>query len=391
MFNAQTCKRCGACLIACPFLEMSKEEAKREIVQLIEKKATEKILSSCAGCSYCDYICPTQSNPSSLRKEILRKHNSETGVPGLGVMSEEVPFNIMHAGLETDKNEKLARLAALSNPEFHEEVFYLGCSLSYIYTDLAQTHLLDELPAIGGMKYCCGSYAYYLFGEKEAKIRGRQLLNDLKKIGVKRMVTFCPECDNMLGSVYPALIEEFDIQIRNIVDYLLDKHQNGQIQFCNLISKKVTFHDACGWRKLDPQIYESPRKLLRAMGAEVVEMKHNHSKSMCCGTPLAGKNPRLASAIAEKRVLEAKVSGAEAIVVGCTGCFALSGKAKKHGLDIYYITELAQIACREKPPHRIEETKKSLVNNIITKISAEPSLFTQKYVIKNGLIKPLSP
>lgn len=389
MFNPETCKLCGACFVACPFIKMPKEEARREVSRMIQKGASDVVLTYCAGCAYCDAICPTQSNPSALRKQIFHKQNREKGISALGIMSDEVPFNIMHAGLETNKEEKMARLSILSNPEPSEEVFYLGCSLSYIYTDLAKTGLLDKLPAIGGMKYCCGSYTSYLFGEKEAKIKGQKLLSNLKNIGVKKMITFCPECDNMLKNVYPSLIDSFDIQIITIIDYLLDKYQSGQIEFLNPIPQKVTFHDACGWRKLNPQIYESPRKLLRAMGAQVVEMKHNRQKSMCCGTPLAARNSRSASAIAEKRVLEAKATGAQALVVSCTGCFSLAGKAAKHGLETYHITELVQLAVGENPPHRIEETKKHLISNIMTKIIADPDLLQHKYIIEAGTIKTI--
>lgn len=391
MFNAQTCKRCGSCLIACPSLEMPREQAREEIVRLIEKTVTDKVLSSCAGCCYCDSICPTQSNPSDLRKEILNLHNRKAGVTGLRIMSDDVPFSIMSAGLETDKTEKLARLAILTNPERCEEVFYLGCSLSYIYTDLVQTGLLEGLPVIGGMKYCCGAYTHQLFGKEEAQIKGRKLLAELKKIGVKRLITFCPECDYMLGFVYPALIKGFDIKTVSIVEYFLEKHKNGQLHFVYPIPFKVTFHDSCGWRKLGPRLHASPRKLLQAMGAEVVEMNHNREKTMCCGTPLVGRNSQLAASIAEKRVLEAKATGAQAIVVGCTGCFALSKPAAKQGLEIYHITELVQMAVGEKPPHRIEEIRTQLITNIITKVSSAPSLLAQRYVIENGVIKPLSP
>lgn len=391
MFNEPTCKRCGACLMACPFLELSKAEAGREVSQMIETRSSDLILSSCAGCCYCDSICPTQSNPSDLRKEILHLHNHQAGVTGLRIMSDDVPFSIMSAGLETDKETKLARLSALTNPPPAEEVFYLGCSLSYIYTDLVQSGLFTGLPAIGGMKYCCGAYAHSLFGKREAKIKGRALLAELKKIGVKKLITFCPECDYMLGHVYPSLIEEFDISSRSIADYLLEEHETRRMVFRHPIPEKVTFHDSCAWRRMGLQAHEIPRGLLRAMGAEVVEMKHNREKSICCGTPLLGKNSPLAARVAEKRVLEAKATGAQALVVGCTGCFALSGPATQHSLDLYHITELVQMAIGEKPPHRIEATKTQLVTNVITKISAHPSLLNRKYILKDGMVEPLSP
>ncbi len=203
------------------------------------------------------------------------------------------------------------------------------------------------------------------------------------------MITFCPGCARMISGVYPEIIPEFDIKTITIDDYLLEQHDNGQLKFIQTINKKVTFHDSCAWRKLDPEIYEKPRRLLEKMGAEVVEMKHNRRESMCCGSPLSGRNPRLAADIAEKRVLEAKETGAEVIVVSCTGCFALSEKAAEQGLEIYNITELAQIAIGEKPPHRIEEIKKQLTRNIMTKIGENPDVLKQRYTIKNGQIEPL--
>jgi len=384
MFNQETCKRCGTCLTLCPFLEMPKDEAKAEVNQMIEKLESKVVARNCTGCSYCDTICPTQSNPSELRKKILLKKTRTKGVSCLSLITEEVPFNLMSIGLEFEKEDKLEALNAFSTPDSNGTVFYLGCSLSYIYTDLARTKLLKDLPVIGGMKYCCGGYVNNLFGREEAEIKGKQLLKALKQIGVERMVTFCPGCDRMIGRVYPEILPEFDIKTINIVDYLLEQHQSLQIEFIQTIDKKVTFHDSCAWRKLGPEIYENPRQLLKIMGAEVVEMKHNRRESMCCGSPLAGRNPQLASQIAEKRVLEAKETGADTIVVSCTGCFALSEKAAEHGLEIYNITELAQIAIGEKPLHRIEEIKRELNKNIFKMISENPEVLKKRYTIKNG-------
>jgi Fe-S oxidoreductase len=373
----------------CPFIEMTKDQAQVEVSQMIEKLESKVVLKNCAGCSYCDIICPTQSNPSELRKEILLKKSRERGVPGLSIISEQVPWNLMSIGLEFEKEEKQKTLAAFSNPASNEEVFYLGCSLSHIYTDLAQTRLLEKLPIIGGMKYCCGGYVHNNFGKEEAAIKGRKLLKELKAIGVRRMITFCPGCDHMISGVYPEIIPEFDIKTRSIVDYLLEQQQSGQIDFIHSIDKWVTFHDSCAWRKLGPEIHENPRRLLKTMGAEVVEMKHNRRESMCCGAPLAGKNPQAAVDIAQKRVLEAKETGAEAIVISCTGCFALSEKAAEQGMEIYNITELAQIAIGERPLHRIEEVKKQLNKNIFKVIGENPDILTKRYIIKNGEIRAL--
>jgi Fe-S oxidoreductase len=387
MFNTETCKRCGLCLTLCPFLEMPEEEAATEVSQMIEKLESKVIARNCAGCSFCDTICPTRSNPSELRKEILLKKTRNKGVSCLSLMTQEIPFNLMSIGLEFEKEEKLKNLEEGSNSISSKEVFYLGCSLSYIYSDLAQTKLLNNLPIVGGLKFCCGGYVNNLFGQDEAVLKGRMLLKDLKKLGVEKMVTFCPGCDRMIGEVYPRIIPEFDIKNINIVNYLLEQQQNGLLKFVNPFNRRVTFHDSCAWRKMDPEVHENPRRLLKIMGAEVVEMKHNRKESLCCGSPLSGRNPQLATKIAEKRVLEAKETGADTIVVSCTGCFALSEKASAQGLEIYNITELAQMAIGEQPLHRIEEIKSQLNKNMFKVIGEHPDILTKRYTIKNGEIR----
>ncbi|MCP4750748.1 MAG: hypothetical protein GY866_07640, partial [Proteobacteria bacterium] len=177
------------------------------------------------------------------------------------------------------------------------------------------------------------------------------------------------------------------IEGQNFVNYLLEKHKQGDIEFTHKIDRKITFHDSCAWRKLDEEVYDGPRQLLEIMGADLVEMEHNRNKSLCCGAPLAARNPQLADEFAEKRVVEAKESGADTIAISCTGCFALSRKTAEHNLEIFNMTELAQMAVGEEPLHRIAEISKGLRTNLITKISQNPNLLTDKYVIKNGKVE----
>jgi Fe-S oxidoreductase len=391
MFNQQTCKQCGLCLHLCPFLEMPQEESQAEIKRMVELKESPIILKNCAGCALCDVLCPTQSNPSHLRKEILTKINSNKGRACLSLITDKVPFNMMTIGLEFDPAEQLKDMEAYLNPDPNNEVLYLGCALSHIYTDLAKTKLLERLPKVGGLKYCCGAYVR-AFGEEEVRIKGRQLLDEFEKLGTKRLITFCTGCDDLIGNVYPKIIPEFDIETLNIAGYLLQEQQKGEITFTHPINKRVTFHDPCAWRMLEPELHENPRKLLHLMGADLVEMKHNREESLCCGNPLvvSGKNPQLGSKIAEKRVFEAQEIGAEAIIVSCTGCFSsLVEKAEEQNIEVYYITELAQMAIGEKPLHRLKEMKNQLTKNIIKKISEHPEIWKQKYIISNGKIKML--
>ncbi|MFB0562007.1 MAG: (Fe-S)-binding protein [Candidatus Lokiarchaeia archaeon] len=390
MFNEETCERCGTCLSQCPFLHLPVEKAKEEIFRMIETRMSEEIIKNCAGCSYCNTICPNQSVPAGLRKEIKLKKNREEGVGSLLLISEEVPLNLMSIGLELETREKEENLKKYTNPPKNKEMFYIGCSLSYIYTDLAKTKLLESLPLVGGMKYCCGGYVNSLFGEEEAKIKGQDLLEEFNKLGVEKLISFCPGCDRMISGVYPQIIEEYNLESQSICEYLVEKYHRGELEFKNKINQRITFHDPCPWRGLDRKIYESPRELLEVMGAEVVEMKHNRVKSLCCGAPVSFRNRELAEKVANMRVSEAEEIGAEAIAFICTGCvFALSKKAMEKNIETYYITELAQMAIGEKPLHRIVEVTNRTIELMTKKIVENPGLIKDKYIIKNGKIQRL--
>lgn len=389
MFIRENCKQCGACLSGCPIMRMPPERAKEEIHQMLETGQSSYIDKNCARCSYCNTICPTQSNPFDLREEIFIRKTREKGVRCLPLICKEISNNTMSIALEYEREEKERDLEKYENPPASEEVFYAGCSLTNLHPDILKTELLRDLPVVGGMKYCCGHYVHFLFGDDEARIKGAQLLQKFRNTGIKKIITFCPACDYMTRIIYPRLIDGFDIQVRSISEYLVEKYQKGEIHFPNSINNRIAFHDPCTWRDLDDGIYEAPRKLLEIMGAEVVEMKHNRKRSICCGVPLIAKNPALSEKMVEDRVAEAKESGAQVIAVGCTGCFALAQKAAEQNLELFNITELAQIAIGEKPPHRIIENQNQLVQDIIIKISETPAMTQDRYLIRNGDIQRL--
>ena len=391
MFNEQTCKRCGTCLEQCPFLSLSSERAKKEIMSIIENKHSRKIIKACAFCSYCNYICPTGSNPYSLFREIKLKNSHENGVRCLGLISVEITPNLMTVGLEINTDEKLHDLQKYQNPPKSEKMFYVGCAIPYLFSDLVKTKtLLSEYPIMGGMEYCCGGYVNTSFGENEASIKGRELLNKFKRLDIKELITFCPGCDHMIRGVYPSIIKEFDVECKSIIDYFIEKYHDGTLKIKNKIKKRITFQDPCTWRNLDKNIYNAPREFLEIIGAEVVEMKHYKEKSLCCGTPIIIKNPTLGAKIANQRISEAESVNADAIAHICTGCFVtLSNHALKRNIQSYYITELAQMAIGETPAFKIIENQKKLDQNIMKSIKSNPNILKYKYVMKDGKIKRL--
>ncbi|MFX1376309.1 MAG: (Fe-S)-binding protein [Promethearchaeota archaeon] len=385
-FNDQTCERCGICFEQCPFIQLPIETAKEEISSLIDTRCLRDILKNCAGCAYCNIVCPTGSNPHELIREIRLRHYSEKGVRSTALITEQIPHNLMAIGLEIDSQDKKSDLLRYENPPKSDIMFYVGCGIPYLFPDIAKTKLFANLPIIGGMKYCCGGYVR-TFGEDEARIKGLELLEKFNKLKVKKLITFCPGCDSMIKGVYPSIVDGFNIEGQTIIDYFVEKYHEGEFIVKNKIPERITFQDPCPWRNLDRKIYDGPREFLEIIGAEVVEMKHNKESSLCCGTPLAIRNRSLAAEFAEKRISEAESVNAEIIAHICTGCYsALSNSATERNIKSYYITELAQLATGEQPSLNILENTKKLQKQIIQTISMNPNIITERYIIKNGKI-----
>jgi Fe-S oxidoreductase len=70
---------------------------------------------------------------------------------------------------------------------------------------------------------------------------------------------------------------------------------------------------------------ESPRKLLKTIGIQVVEMERNGMRGRCCGggggaplTDIPGKQR-----IPDIRIADARAIGADVVAVGCPNCTAM--------------------------------------------------------------------
>jgi heterodisulfide reductase subunit D len=387
VFNEQTCQRCGTCLEQCPFLRLPIEDAKREIVKMIETGSSRKILKNCASCSYCNIICPTDSNPYDLIREIRLQNYRENGIRCISLITEEIPHNLMSIGLEIETEAKKRDLITYENPPKNDKMFYIGCGIPYCFPDLAKTKLLKDLPLLGGIKYCCGGYVHSCFGQDEARIKGLELQKNFKNLGIEKLITFCPGCDAMIKGVYPSIIDDFNIEGQTIIDYLIEQYHKGDLIIKSKIPQRITFQDPCPWRNLDKKIYDGPREFLEIIGAEVVEMKHSREQSLCCGAPLSVSNRSLASKIAKERILEAVEVNTEIIAHICTGCLArLSGPASEKNIKSYYITELAQMAIGETPSLKIIENARKLEKQVMKTISENPNVLSELYVIRDGKI-----
>lgn len=82
----------------------------------------------------------------------------------------------------------------------------------------------------------------------------------------------------------------------------------------------ATYHDPCYLGRCN-QVYDAPRRVLQALGVNLVEMPRNRSSSYCCGAG-GGRiwmedTPGIKERPAESRVREAAETGASTLVTAC--------------------------------------------------------------------------
>jgi heterodisulfide reductase subunit D len=150
-----------------------------------------------------------------------------------------------------------------------------------------------------------------------------QNIQTLNNYGIKKIVTACPHCFNILKNEYPALGGNYEVIHHTVfLQQLIDE---GKIKLKDggaFKGKKITYHDSCYLGRAN-NIYEAPRKVLEVFDTELVEMKRCKTKGLCCGAGGAQmwkEEEKGTIRINFERSDEAIATGANIIAAACPFC-----------------------------------------------------------------------
>jgi Fe-S oxidoreductase len=140
----------------------------------------------------------------------------------------------------------------------------------------------------------------------------------MQSASFKRVVTTDPHSYNTIRNEYPDFGGNFEIE--HYTSFMQGLLEEGRLQIRQPLGKRVTFHDPCHLGRFNKG-YDAPRKLIRALGCELVEMARCRDNSFCCGAgggriwvpdPVGKEKP------AQNRMREAAaIDGLEVYVVSC--------------------------------------------------------------------------
>ncbi len=210
-------------------------------------------------------------------------------------------------------------------------LYYPGCLTSTVLKELEKNY--DALLKLSGINYikiqniyCCGSPVRNAGYTNDFEKLARKNLEILKKYNVGRIITSCPACYHTLRSAYREVLRnEWNIHVLHTVNVLWDAIENGRLGVRETKNDgiKVCYHDPCHLGRWE-RIFTEPRKIIKTLGYELVEMERTMLDALCCGGGggVKANYPELAGEIAKERVLEAVSCGADILVTSCPLCYA---------------------------------------------------------------------
>ena len=167
----------------------------------------------------------------------------------------------------------------------------------------------------------------------------------LNSYNVQRIVTTCPHDYNTLKNEYKDLGGIYEVL--HHTEFIFELIQKKRLSLSdNLKGMKITYHDPC-YLGRGNNIFETPRKLLKNLGATLIEMKRSKRTSFCCGAGGAQmfKEPEKGREdININRTKEALETKVDAIATACAFCNTMITDGVKFlaegSVDVLDITEL---------------------------------------------------
>jgi len=200
----------------------------------------------------------------------------------------EMPGQIKHKKEAMKVNTMAEMIASGQTPEV---LFWVGCAGSFDQRAQKITKAFAAILDKAGVNYailgkeeaCTGDPARRAGNEFMFQMMAYQNIQILNGYSIKKIVTTCPHCFNILKNEYPVLGGNYEVI--HHTQFLQELIEQGKIKITDSNEwkgKSITYHDSCYLGRAN-EIYEAPRKVLESLDMELREMKRCKSKGLCCG------------------------------------------------------------------------------------------------------------
>jgi len=196
-----------------------------------------------------------------------------------------------------------------------------------------------------------GALAYDMGVDGALRTHANRVHATLRKHGVQRVITLDPHTTNMLRSVYPTMIDGFDVEVKSYLEVLAE----AGAEPLQRIDEDVVIHDSCLYARSEGVIDE-PRRLLERAGYTVKEPRDSRNLTYCCGGPIEALFPSKSHAVAVQRVEQLREVGGKQVTTMCPMCLASLGKAADGTVPMEDISVFLDRAYRAEPADATDES-----------------------------------
>jgi Fe-S oxidoreductase len=382
-----SCARCGLCVESCHVYQSMPQTrytpvGRAEVVRKIFKRyfklqgrfapwlgevlelgdpAVDELYDaafSCTGCRRCVVHCPFGIDTQlvlSIAKALLVGADKEPKLLSMladmaiakGETFEETKADFKQALVNLDPEVRALWPASPSPAVPYEKV---GARL--LYVALAGSHSIVSAAAImnaAGEDWCLSSFEAVNFGTflgdaGRARKAADRVIAEAKRLGVEEVAIV--EC----GTAYRYLRHMVGKQPFKVVAFpqLIDRYlASGRIRLDpTLFPERVTYHDPCQIAR-NGGVYEEPRRVLKAVAPNFVELSPTGVENWCCG----GGGGLVALGESEFRMKTGKVkaeqlraSGAAVVATACENCHSQLSELSEHyalGMRVEFLSHLA--------------------------------------------------
>jgi len=363
------CISCGRCDEVCPAVQAGHPFSPREFVavcrealdraddgqEVMGKCFDNQFVWYCRTCMACMEVCPACIDHVDTLIELRRNQA------------------LMHGHMPTDAARALKLLERQGNPfgpqgdrmEWVEDlgvrivgpgeecdvIYWIGCCTTF---DPTKRRIAEDLCALlklcgisfgvlGTDERCCGDPARLLGDERLFQDVAKSQVEDLNRRKFRILLTSCPHCYNVLKNEYPQFGGHFNVVHHS--EFLHEMLWSGELMPRLGIARRIVYHDPCYLGRYQ-KVYDSPRQVLKSLpGAQIVEMRSNKERSLCCGGGGGHfwMDLKTGRRINNLRVEQARQVHADTIATGCAYCQQMLTDAVKQ-LDLDDEIEVVDIA-----------------------------------------------
>lgn len=303
LLHFDACTKCGRCHEACPARATGYPLSPRDLILDLRLLAqggggdvaqaiSADTLWACRTCGACAEICPVGvEHPIKIVK--MRRALVERGEmdPILRGVLETVGNVGNSFGEPARKRGQWTRELEFpvkdARKDAVEALWFVGDFASFDPRSQTVSRIVARLFRAGGL-----DFGLLYEGERTAG-------NDIRRVGEEGLfeelsghntqalagarfdwlVTTDPHSLNTLRNEYAIGEQRPVLHYSNV---LADMLESGRLRVTRPLGKRVTLHDPCHLGRLNKE-YDAPRRVLRAIGCDIVEMPRSRDNSFCCG------------------------------------------------------------------------------------------------------------